>query len=162
MSGVLFLFFAMLRGSFLLLLLGALCGGLYAAAQRSYRFAATDTASAQFRAKAMAWVLAGGVFAAVLGPQLVILTKDVWAAYLFAGTYLAQSGCAVLAAGVLTFLKIPKPARMRTFAEGRPLLEIPPACLHCRRCLRAGLLRRDQSDDDRGAARDGHVPPLSR
>ena len=30
--------FAMLRGSFLLLLFGALCGGLYAAAQQSYRF----------------------------------------------------------------------------------------------------------------------------
>jgi MFS family permease len=116
--------FAMLRGSFLLLLVGALCGGLYAAAQQSYRFAATDTASAHFRAKAIAWVLAGGVFAAVLGPQLVILTKDVWPAYLFAGTYLAQSGCAVLAAGILTFLKIPTPARMQTFAEGRPLLEI--------------------------------------
>ena len=40
---------AMLRGSFLLLLLGTLCGGLYAAAHQSYRFAATDTASAHFR-----------------------------------------------------------------------------------------------------------------
>jgi MFS family permease len=116
--------FAMLGGSFLLLLLGALCGGLYAAAQQSYRFAAADTASVQFRAKAVSWVLAGGVFAAVLGPQLIIFTKDVWPAYLFAGTYLAQSGCAMLAAGVLAFLKIPKPIRVRTFADGRPLLEI--------------------------------------
>ena len=123
MSGIVSCF-AMLRGSFLLLLFGALCGGLYAAAQQSYRFAAADTASAQFRAKAVSWVLAGGVFAAVLGPQLIIFTKDVWPAYLFAGTYLVQSACAVLAAGVLTFLKIPKPARVRTFADGRPLLEI--------------------------------------
>jgi hypothetical protein len=75
-------------------------------------------------------VLAGGVFAAVLGPQLIIFTKDVWPAYLFAGTYLAQSACAMLAAGVLAFLKIPKPARMRTFADGQPLLEVvanPPS-----------------------------------
>ena len=55
---------AMLRGSFLLLLLGALCGGLYAAAHQSYRFAATDTASVDFRAKAVSWVLAGGMFGA--------------------------------------------------------------------------------------------------
>jgi MFS family permease len=47
---------AMLQGSFLLLLLGTLCGGLYAAAHQSYRFAATDTASAHFRAKAVSWV----------------------------------------------------------------------------------------------------------
>jgi MFS family permease len=115
---------AMLHGSFVLLLLGALCGGLYAAAHQSYRFAATDTASAHFRAKAVSWVLAGGVFAAVIGPQLVIFTKDVWPAYLFAGTYLAQSACAVLAGAVLMLLKLPKPATAQTLAEGRPLAVI--------------------------------------
>ena len=115
---------AMLRGSFLLLLLGTLCGGLYAAAHQSYRFAATDTASARFRAKAVSWVLAGGIFAGVIGPQLVILTKEAWPAYLFAGTYLAQSGCALFAAIVLVFLRIPKLSAARTFAAGRPLSEI--------------------------------------
>ena len=115
---------AMLSGSFLLLLFGTLCAGLYAAAHQSYRFAAADTASVQFRAKAISWVLAGGIFAAVIGPQLVIFTEDVWPAYLFAGTYLAQAACAVLAAVVLTFLRIPRPPTVRTFADGRPLAEI--------------------------------------
>ena len=116
---------AMLSGSFSLLLAGTLCGGLYAAAHQSYRFAAADTASAQFRAKAISWVLAGGMFAAVLGPQLVILTKDAWPAYLFAGTYLAQSACAVVAAGVLTHAENSAArGRAQTFADGRPLLEI--------------------------------------
>jgi MFS family permease len=115
---------AMLRGSFLLLLLGTLCGGLYAAAHQSYRFAATDAASAHFRAKAVSWVLAGGIFAGVIGPQLVILTKDAWPPYLFAGTYLAQSACALLAGILLAFLKIPKPTVARRFGGGRPLSEI--------------------------------------
>jgi MFS family permease len=115
---------AMLQGSFLLLLLGTLCGGLYASAHQSYRFAAADTASAHFRAKAVSWVLAGGIFAGVIGPQLVILTKDAWPAYLFAGTYLAQSACALLAAIVLAFLKIPRPPVARAFAAGRPLGEL--------------------------------------
>ena len=115
---------AMLRGSFPLLLMGTLCGGLYAAAHQSYRFAAADTASAHFRAKAVSWVLAGGIFAGVIGPQLVILTKDAWPAYLFAGTYLAQSACALLAAVALAFLKIPKLSAARSFAAGRPLSEI--------------------------------------
>ena len=100
---------AMLRGSFPL---------------QSYRFAAADTASAHFRAKAVSWVLAGGIFAGVIGPQLVILTKDAWPAYLFAGTYLAQSACALLAAVALAFLKIPKLSAARSFAVGRPLSEI--------------------------------------
>ncbi|MDR3420487.1 MAG: MFS transporter [Xanthobacteraceae bacterium] len=115
---------AMLSGSFFLLLAGTLCGGLYAAAHQSYRFAATDTASAQFRARAVAWVLAGGIFAAILGPQIVILTKDIWPAYLFAATYLAQSACAFVAAIVLAFLRIPRPAVPRAFADGRPLRDI--------------------------------------
>jgi predicted MFS family arabinose efflux permease len=106
------------------LLVGTLCGGLYAAAHQSYRFAAADTASAHFRPKAVAWVLAGGVFAAVIGSQLVIFTKDFLPAYLFAGTYVAQSACAVLAAGVLTLLKIPRPPVSHSLAEGRPLAEI--------------------------------------
>jgi MFS family permease len=115
---------AMLIGSFTLLLLGTFCGGLYAAAHQSYRFAAADTASAQFRAKAVSWVLTGGIFAAVIGPQLVILTKDAWPAYLFAGTYLAQSACAALAAVTLMFVRIPRPAVAHTFADGEPLGKI--------------------------------------
>ncbi len=117
-------FAAMLQGSFALLLLGTFCAGLYAAAHRSYRFAAADTASMQFRAKAAAWVLAGGMFAAVIGPQLVILTEDVWPAYLFAGTFLALSACAVLAGAVLSLLKLPPPAVARPLGEGLPLAEI--------------------------------------
>ena len=115
---------AVLQGSFWLLLVGTLCGGLYAAAHQSYRFAATDTASPQFRPKAVAWVLAGGIFAAVIGSQLVIFTKDSWPPYLFAGTFLAQSACAVLAAIVLAQLKIPRPPVSHSLIDGRPLSAI--------------------------------------
>ena len=115
---------AMLAGSFWLFLLGTLCGGLYAAAHQSYRFAAADTASVRFRAKAVSWVLAGGMFAALIGPQLVIFTKDFWPPYLFAGTFLAQSACAVLAAAVLALLKLPRPAVAPPLAEGLPLAHV--------------------------------------
>jgi predicted MFS family arabinose efflux permease len=69
-------------------------------------------------------VLAGGVVAGVLGPQLVIFTKDLWAPHLFAATYLAQSATALLAAVVLAFLNIPRPAPDRAAGGGRPLGEI--------------------------------------
>jgi MFS family permease len=115
---------AMLRGSFFLLLFGTFCGGLYAAAHQSYRFAAADTASIHFRAKAVSWVLAGGIFAAVIGPNIVILTKDIWPTYLFTVTFLAQSGCALLAAAVLTLLRIPRPHVSHSLHDGRPLTQI--------------------------------------
>jgi MFS family permease len=115
---------AVLNNSFVLFLLGAFSAGLYAAAHQSYRFAAADTASEAFRPKAVSWVLAGGVFAGVIGPQLIIFTKDLWQPYLFAASYIAQSAVALLAAIVLIFIKIPRPAAPKPKEGGRPLSEI--------------------------------------
>jgi MFS family permease len=116
---------AVIKASFLILCAGTLFGGFYAAVHQSYRFAAADTASEQFKPKAISWVLAGGVFSAFVGPQLVIFTKDLWAPYLFAASYLAQAGVAVLSGLVLLATRIPLPATAgRRMSEGRPLAEI--------------------------------------
>jgi predicted MFS family arabinose efflux permease len=114
---------AVIHGQFWLLLVGTFCGGLYAAAHQSYRFAAADTASEAYRPKVVSWVLAGGVFAALIGPQLVIFTKDLLAPYMFAASYLGQSACALIAAGVLMAVKIPPLANTRT-DNVRPIIEI--------------------------------------
>ena len=114
---------AVMGGQFWLLLLGTFCGGLYAAAHQSYRFAAADTASERYRPKVVSWVLAGGVFAALIGPQLVIFTKDLLPPYMFAASYLGQSACALLAALVLVFVKIPPLGHARG-GDARPLATI--------------------------------------
>jgi MFS family permease len=115
---------AVLQASFLLFNVGALFSGFYAAAHQAYRFAAADTASEQFRPKAVSWVFIGGIFAGLIGPQLVITTKDLWQPYLFAASYLAQAALALASAGVLMLVKIPKPAPRTQAGEGRPLAEI--------------------------------------
>ena len=111
---------AVMQGNFWLLLAGTFTGGLYAAAHQSYRFAAADTASEAYRPKVVSWVLAGGVFAAVIGPQLVIFTKDLLPPYMFAASYLGQSACALIAAAVLLFVKIPPMAQSKD-VTARPL-----------------------------------------
>jgi MFS family permease len=113
---------AVLRGSFGLMLVATFCGGLYAAVAQSFRFAAADTASPAFRPKAISWVMAGGVFAGVLGPQLVTLTMDLWQPYLFAASYLAQAVVALIAMAILSQVDIPVPPKATS--GGRPLLEI--------------------------------------
>jgi len=115
---------AVLDGSFLLFNVGAVFSGFYATAHQSYRFAAADTASEAFRPKAVSLVLLGGVAGSVVGPQLVIATKDFWPPYLFAASYIGQSVLALIAGGVLALVNIPKPPPRSVVGDGRPIFEI--------------------------------------
>jgi predicted MFS family arabinose efflux permease len=72
----------------------------------------------------VSWVLAGGVFAALLGPQLIIFTKDLWPPYLFAATFIGQSAFAVLSGLTLLLVKIPRPTAARRADTGRPLSQL--------------------------------------
>lgn len=112
------------KGSMILLCTGAASAGLYAAAYQSYRFAAADTASEAFKPKAISWVMAGGVLAGLFGPQLIILTKDLGAPYMFLVSYLAQAVVALAAAIILLFLRIPRPPRAVDTTDARKLTEI--------------------------------------
>jgi MFS family permease len=114
---------AITHASFWLYLLATFCGGVYAASHMSYRFAAADTASVEFKPKAVAWVMAGGLFAAFIGPQLVIYTKDLVPPYLFAASYLGQASVAAIAFVLLAFVRVPQTA-VKAVEGGRRLSEI--------------------------------------
>lgn len=114
---------AMFWGSFALLCVATFLGGIYAAVAASYRFAATDGAPGPFRPKAISWVMTGGVFAGILGPQMVQWTMNIWPPYLFSASYLAQAFIAFCAMMVLSGVDLPKPAAADLKA-GRPLMEI--------------------------------------
>jgi MFS family permease len=115
--------FAILHASFWLFCCATFLGGLYAAVSQSYRFAAADGASASFRPRAVSWVMAGGVFAGVLGPQLVQWTMDLWPPYLFAFSFVVQAAVALVAMAILAGVDAPRPAQADLHA-GRPLFEI--------------------------------------
>jgi MFS family permease len=114
---------AILHGSFALFCGATFLGGLYGAVSQSYRFAAADGASAAFRPKAVSWVMAGGVFAGVLGPQLVQWTMDVWSPYLFAFSFVVQAAVALVAMAILAGVDMPRPGPA-DLHRGRPLLAI--------------------------------------
>ncbi len=115
--------FAILHSSFVPFCCATFIGGLYGAVSQSYRFAAADGASAQFRPKAVSWVMAGGVFAGVFGPQLVQWTMDIWPPYLFAFSFVMQAVVALIAMAVLAGVDAPKPAASDLHL-GRPLFQI--------------------------------------
>lgn len=123
--GMLIGFFAMLAvvyESFPLYCLATFFGGTYASVAQSYRFAAADTASDSFKPRAISWVMAGGVFAGVLGPQLVNMTMNM-SVHLFAASYAAQIVVAIVAMFVVSRVDIPKP-KLGAGHSGRPLGEI--------------------------------------
>ncbi len=82
---------------FTLYCIGTLLCGVYSSISQSYRFAATDVASEAYKPRAISYVMAGGVLAGVLGPQLVQFTMNSWPPYLFAASYMAQAIVAVVA-----------------------------------------------------------------
>ncbi|ONG55869.1 MFS transporter [Pseudoroseomonas deserti] len=111
---------AVLFGAFWLFCLATFFGGAYAAVVLSFRFAAADCAPPERRPRALSAVMAGGVFAGVIGPQLVTHTMDLWLPHVFAATYLAQSAVAALSALLLLGIRLPKPGAAEA-GRGRPL-----------------------------------------
>ncbi|KPL55365.1 MFS transporter [Prosthecomicrobium hirschii] len=111
---------AVILGSFWLFCCATFFGGAYAAVVLSFRFAATDGVAPERRPRALSFVMAGGVFAGVLGPQLVTYTMNLWPPFLFAATYLAQAAVAALSALVLMGVRLPPPTAGEV-AGGRPL-----------------------------------------
>ena len=94
--------------SFPMFLAGSFLTGIYMSAQGFYRFAAADTASEDFRPKAISYVLAGGLVSAIIGPQMVKLTADAYVVP-FIGTYIAVIAVNLVGALLFLFLDIPKP-----------------------------------------------------
>lgn len=99
--------YAILIGSFMLFCLGAALTGIFLAHAMHYRFAAADTAPPAFQSQAISLVVAGGVFAAVAGPQLANLAKDLFAPIPFAGAYAVLGGLCALQFLVLQFNTLP-------------------------------------------------------
>jgi MFS family permease len=112
--------YSILAGSFALFCLAASLIGAFAGIGNYFRFAAVDAASPAYRARAVSYVLAGGVIAAMVGPNL-----GHWGEYLlsrkaFAGGYLLMVILYALAFLLLTRLDIPRPQAFAAGA-GRPL-----------------------------------------
>ncbi|OBQ61351.1 MFS transporter [Mesorhizobium erdmanii] len=118
---------ALFHGSFWLFAFALLVIGIGGAFVQQFRFAAADNAPPQFKARAISFVLAGGIVTAILGPQIVIFTRELFAPVMFAGSFASILPLAVVGAVILSFLRLPaKSAGKAEIADGdaRPLSEI--------------------------------------
>ena len=115
---------ALMQGSFLMFLAGSYLTGIYMSAQGFYRFAAADTASDAFRPKAISYVMAGGLAAAIIGPQMVKVTVDL-TAVTFAGTYAAVIAINLIGMALFLLVDVPVPPKPgRDDAPARTRMEL--------------------------------------
>lgn len=118
---------ALFQQSFWLFAAGLMIVGTGGAFVQQFRFAAADNAPPEFKARAISFVLAGGIITAVLGPQIVIFTHELLAPVMFAGSFAAILVLAAVGAVILSFLRVaPHAAESHAgqMPAGRPLRQI--------------------------------------
>ncbi len=97
---------ALYAGNFWVLVVGLLVVGLGGAFVQQFRFAAADNAPPEFKARAISFVMTGGVLTAILGPQIVIFTRELLAPVMFAGSFASIIGIARLAVFSFHFCRV--------------------------------------------------------
>ncbi|MGE3830716.1 MAG: MFS transporter [Parvibaculaceae bacterium] len=116
--------YAIYQRAFWLLLLCAALQGMFQAFIQHSRFAAADMASPAFKPKAVAWVMTGGVAAAIFGTGLVMATVNLLAPVTFAGCFLAMTVLSALTIAVMALLDIPQRHEEVRSGTPRPLAAI--------------------------------------
>ena len=113
--------YAIVHGSFLYFCIAAALLGISHGFGMYYRFAAADVATEDYRSAAISYVMAGGVAAAFIGPNLARWTHDWFPATEFAGSYLSLVGVYTLSFVALFFMRSPRPSAQERLASGRSL-----------------------------------------
>ncbi len=108
LMGSLISLFAIYNQSFSFFMLGSFICGSYMSSQGFYRFAAADTCEQKFKARAISFVLTGGLIAAVLGPSIVKISLTIHNPVPFFYPYMAIVLLNLIGPALFVFLDIPK------------------------------------------------------
>jgi MFS family permease len=124
MAGAIVMCVGLYTANFFIMCGGGLILGYAVACLQMYRFAAAELVPIHYRAKAISWVTAGGVAAAVIGPSLVRVTHDL-AMPLYLATYAAILGLHVIVFTVMSFITFP-PVPATTTTPAAAEIVVPP------------------------------------
>ena len=112
---------AIYQHNFSLFCLGAGLFGVANGFAQFYRFAATEVVEPAYKSRAISWVLAGGLVAAFIGPNVARITRELIPDAVFSASYLCIALFCLGVVAVQGFLKIPMPSFEETSGERRPL-----------------------------------------
>jgi MFS family permease len=131
---------AITERNFWLLVGATVVAGYYSANGQLYRFAAAELVPAAMREKAVSLVLAGGLFGAVVGPNLAARSRSLLDAP-FAGAYVVLAGVALLAMMLMAFIRFPVHVNLTAAGrdQGRPMADILRQPVFAVACASAAL-----------------------
>ena len=115
--------FAVASASFPLLCAGTFLLGMYNAFGQYYRFAAADMVPPGFKAKAISYVLAGGLVGGIVGPEVSRHTRGLVPPD-YAATYASLFVFCLAAMAIIARLRIPQAADSVSHEPARPLRAI--------------------------------------
>ena len=110
---------AILMSSFVLFCVGSMFLGIALGCAGFYRYAAADSAEELQKPRAISYVLAGGLLAAFIGPEIARNTVGIVPDHLFAGCFFTVAFVQLISLVFLSGLDIKKPKR--TNLGGRPV-----------------------------------------
>ncbi len=110
-------------GNFYLFTAASLLIGVHTAIAQFYRFAAAEAVPAELKARAISLTLAGGVFAAFIGPNLARYTRNLME-HAFLASFLSLIIITAAAAWLASRLDLPPVPADESHQGARPLLQI--------------------------------------
>lgn len=117
--------FGLYLHSFIIFSAAMLLIGAAGAFGQQYRFAAADSVPPEGKARAVSWVMFGGVLAGFLGPRLATMTAEAVPGAVYAGSFIGLAGLSLAAMLLLSFTRLPKGEPRRPVSEqGRPMGEL--------------------------------------
>ena len=111
--GCLIIAFSIFNKVFSLFIFGSILLGFSQANQQFYRYAAADNVSTKLKSKAISLVLAGGLIAAIIGPEVSRYSFDFFSDYIYLASYLCAALIQIFNFWVLIFVKIKKPKQTK-------------------------------------------------
>lgn len=114
--------FAIYQHSFWIFCLATFCFGAFSAFGNYYRFTAPEVVPEDKKPVAISWVMAGGVVAAFIGPNLANWSQNLLSISIYAGAFVIAIAVYLASFVTVSFMDLPPPEKEREGKNhGRPL-----------------------------------------
>ncbi len=131
---------AIYQHSLAIFCLATACFGCFNAFGNYYRFTAPEIVTAEKKNVAISWVMAGGVVAAFIGPNLARWSQNLLDISIYAGAFVVVIGVYMLSLMTISFMDLPPPTPKPSDGNtGRPISAIVKQPTFIVACLCATL-----------------------